>query len=607
MISVNEKYIIIQVSGSIFKDDSFYTVWIDQDKGIQEVIGKTEDDKAAVQSYLFDKSKWTIDEARNWLKTKNETKAELLNRKRLFVASSMSLCSSLPKVISNEETSIPILDKTKEAFAQYHDKYFYFVEGVHEGRNGNGAYFYADELTKAYKTMIAQPIDWEHIQEEIIGMSQDVELISYPNKPLAVGYSGVLWRMSPHMQVQERVTADKIMTRDEIIKDRYLKGTLASSMECYFDKIRCTKCQAEFDDWLMFEFHKWDIHRHEIEAGESVDMGLIGIQFVGNGIVKTPADPDAYVISLRTDEDNTLKEIEEAATLVEKYGDAGYNMALSRMVASAKPDDYITIGKKVEFASQKYAKIVDNPEKICPISAGKGDNLVDNKGDIVIMFELLKKCASAKTLNEALAKCLEVLRDFKGDKALPKDAQEAFASEFSAVVAHFISQEGFEVADIFTVTNKEKADAIEVARTEEQSKANVEKTALEAKIVTIEGEKTALQAKITERETEIASLKDEQKNKELDIKVEAFMADLKNDGITFQELFENEIKASVRSKLSGDKPEEVLAAYKGAIVATIKQKDLTDASLSGGGTVGSDAVESLEERFKRINEKYKQA
>lgn len=595
-IDINERYIIIKVdSDKQFDEDTLHTVWVDQNKGIQEVIGRTKDGPA-VQSYLFDKEKWSIDDAREWLRTKNATKAELLNKNRLYVNSAVHITSSLPKLLSANFDDMPIIDKSKEAFAQFHDKYYYFVEGVHEGANANGAHFFADELTKAYKTMAGQPIDWEHDQEEIIGVSQEVELVTKTDKPLAVGYTGILWRLSPYLQVSERV-GEKLVSRDEIIKDRYLKGTLASSMECYFDQLECMECQARFDDWLMFEFHVWERHRDILESGGRVNYGLRGIQFVGNGIVEFPADPEAYVSSLRSDEENTLKDIEDAA-LTDKYGDFGHNIAFSRLVASADPDDYMiygtSTGKNIAFASEKYAKNSKKDEKNKPKIGKKDDNIVDDpKGDKTIMFELLKKVQKAKNLNEALAECQRILRDFKGDKALTEEAQKDFASEISEVVTHFISKEDFEIADIFTVTDKEKLDAVEAARTKEIEKANGEKEALQATITSLESEKSTLETAVQTKEEEITSLKEAEKNKEMDAKVEAFMSDLKNDGVDIAGAFAETVKASVRERLQKENAEEEIKEYRKSMLTAFKREDLLTAS-DNAGTTAADATDNKE-------------
>ena len=66
---ITENYIRIRVRDpNDFEKDSFRTIWISKDKGIKAVIGKLKgEDKTTIQSYLFDKNKWTVEEAQNWV------------------------------------------------------------------------------------------------------------------------------------------------------------------------------------------------------------------------------------------------------------------------------------------------------------------------------------------------------------------------------------------------------------------------------------------------------------------------------------------------------------------------------------------------------------
>lgn len=51
-----------------FQEDSFRTISIDKSGGIQAVIGRLEGETSTtVQSYIFDKDKWTVERARKWV------------------------------------------------------------------------------------------------------------------------------------------------------------------------------------------------------------------------------------------------------------------------------------------------------------------------------------------------------------------------------------------------------------------------------------------------------------------------------------------------------------------------------------------------------------
>lgn len=69
---VTENYIRIRVEDPAkFVDDSFRTIVISAQQGIKAVIGKYKTDPTGpthVQSYLFDKDKWTVSEAEAWVR-----------------------------------------------------------------------------------------------------------------------------------------------------------------------------------------------------------------------------------------------------------------------------------------------------------------------------------------------------------------------------------------------------------------------------------------------------------------------------------------------------------------------------------------------------------
>jgi cation transport regulator len=64
------KYIRLrQREPSEFEEDSFKIIWLSKSKGIKAVIGRLKGEKTTtIQSYLFDKEKWTEEEAKKWVK-----------------------------------------------------------------------------------------------------------------------------------------------------------------------------------------------------------------------------------------------------------------------------------------------------------------------------------------------------------------------------------------------------------------------------------------------------------------------------------------------------------------------------------------------------------
>ncbi len=79
-IDVTEKYIRIrQKNPDDFVDNSFRIIDISQDKGIKAVIAKLKSDpegSTIIQSYLFEKDKWSLEEAKKWVSDHKEKKSD---------------------------------------------------------------------------------------------------------------------------------------------------------------------------------------------------------------------------------------------------------------------------------------------------------------------------------------------------------------------------------------------------------------------------------------------------------------------------------------------------------------------------------------------------
>lgn len=69
MVDVTDTYIRIRIfDPEECQRNSFRTITLDADKGIQAVICKREEEETtSIQSVLFDKNKWTVDEAQRWV------------------------------------------------------------------------------------------------------------------------------------------------------------------------------------------------------------------------------------------------------------------------------------------------------------------------------------------------------------------------------------------------------------------------------------------------------------------------------------------------------------------------------------------------------------
>lgn len=88
---VTENYIRLrQRDPDDFKEDTFRTIWISRGDGIKAVVGKLknppqgQESSMVVQSYLFDKDKWTVEEAQAWVKDHKEVNPDDVTAKQII-------------------------------------------------------------------------------------------------------------------------------------------------------------------------------------------------------------------------------------------------------------------------------------------------------------------------------------------------------------------------------------------------------------------------------------------------------------------------------------------------------------------------------------------
>ena len=643
---LTDKYITIHVaSAENFDTETLRTLWVDKEKGIQEIIGKSIDsNNNEAHAFVFDKDSWMAEDAREWVrdikKNKKVTCAELFAKKRLFVTANLTLCDSKPSLVTGTKNVKPLIPEEYEknlSQANLNDKYFFYVEGVHEGMNGNFDVFTKEELVKSYKSAGFQLVDWEQIRDEVIGFSLESELITHPDtEPIAVAFTGILNRLSPFMQVEERID-DIMVSRDELVRQRFFEDKLAVSMECLFDSARCAECGFETDDALEFDFHRWIEHSEMIENGEIPGRELIGVDFVGWGIVETPADYEAYTTSLRTSDDGTIQPDIIEANDKTKYGSLASNVTFAKLVARTEPFDTLLSDEKIVFASEskKIDKKVKKDDKnakkvdVSPTKQTKNpDNNVDknlqttsdlddlnqldnsldlndtndvdnldntdnknlsnkknNKGGNTMLFNLASKITEEMTLADIFVMAQTTLRDFQGDNPLEAEAAEAFATELAEVIKAAISVEDFKVGSINRISDEEKLASIELARKEEQKIAQDALTLSEAKYVSLVHEKEEVEATLLVANSELDDLKNEEVKKETEAKVNAFIEDVKGSGAAFSEDFEVVVRDLAKASVNDD---EGLEKLKISLLASIKQSVLIEASKNSGASAGSD-------------------
>lgn len=580
-----DKYVVIAINNlDAFDRNSAKTLWLSKSGGIQEVMA-TKGDKSSYTTvaYVFPASNYTVTEAREWIRDKFGSNAlsrnELLASKRVRIASSAILCKTQPNLITKAP---PQAFAKEEADAMLNDKYYLFANGVHSGENLNGDFFSKNELTENYKSASFQPFDWEHNRDEIIGTSLEAELNTTDGDELALGVSAILNRLSPYMQREERVD-DKLISRDDLVKQRYFEGKLAVSMECAFDRMRCTECGFESDDFIEFDFHVIMNHSNILESGGRIGRELVGVDFTGWGVVEHPADTKAFVTSLRTSDDGTIQDIVSAST--KQYGKlaAGIDFAQTIVSLSSYDDTFYSDDySQFSFASERKT----TPKKSTELVNSKENETIN--GGQFIMFNLKAKIEGCKTLSQIFAKAQVVLSDFQGDKPLSGDATKAFTDELTEVVASIIKAEDFRVTEIFEVTTAEKLEAVSTARSEEAEKATTISTDLNSKIETLTASNTDLTSKLDTANQTIADLNKEKAEADTKDKVDAYMDELSEAGVKFEgKILSESIKTTVRAKID-DK--EALANLKKELVAQVKIEVLGNASQqpTGAGAGSSD-------------------
>lgn len=599
-VDITEKFIRIRMKDpGRFQRDSFRTINISVKQGIRAIIGKPVNEKSTeIQSYLFAKDKeWTADKARKWVFDHKKTRSELLLDNRVLVTASVKLCNHLPNLTMGRK------DVNKlETEAGLNDKYYFYSEGVHEGSNLNGDFFFRDELTNNYLSVANQPINWEHSQHEIVGHTVDSQLISEPEKPIAIGFNGVLWRLSPFLMMDD---GDGI-SRDELVKQRFFQGKLAVSMEALFDKVRCVTCNYETDDAIDFEYH-----RHSAHDNQEVYRGLVGVDFVGFGMVETPADVEADVLALRTSNDGTLSEL-VTSEYKEKYGKLAEDLTYSHIMVDYAPDFEMKENKLVVFSnkSEKNTKIKTKDKSKNDKYNEQGKNYLSNIGGNR-MFKLAEIVAKAKSLSEIFVIAQNRLKDYMGENSLTEEEVTAFHEELSEIVKSMISNKDFKVDAVFTLTQEERLNAVTKTREDETKKAVLVSKEHDSNLASKEEEIQAFEATLKGKEKELKSKSDElseikkaEADKLEDAKLKDWVQDIVEAGISLTETMKERFVSLAKVHVADD---EKLNELKNDLLVTIKQSKLIEASKNSGGSSasGGTSEEGFEAEFDALHKAHK--
>lgn len=532
-----------------FEPLSLAMFWVDKEAKVEAIVGKQKSGKVAIQSFVFNRANWDETSCSKWIEGKGSNRLNNLINNKTTYASNIVLCEHLPNLKLKDNDVVSLTEELMTKGSLLFDKYYFYTKSVHEHQNKNDDYFYRDEITANFQSMSYQPLDWEHDREQLIGTSLEAHLVTDDPEKYAIGWNGIIWRLSPHMQVEYSAG----ISRDDEIRQRYFQHKLFTSMETIFDEIKCTGCGARFNNFLDFEFHRFLEHPNEV-----IYRGLIGIAFIGNGIIKNPADEEADVSSLRTSDDGTLaisvahilkEEITNSKVynkVRDKYGDSSLLFAAANYVANIEE-------KKIKIE-------IKEPEKVIKQTGGNS-----------IMFKLKEKCEKATKLSEIWVIAQKTLKDLKGDNPVTAEMAKAFSEELAVVINEKFLVEAFDFNEMNTLTETAKLEAITKAREEEQvEKANALKVK-EDEIVSLKAENAAKQAQIVELQTKIDTLNKAEAEKIVKEKTETFLKELESVGVKLTDTMKKVVGDSIKDKLDD---ETALKDAKKDIIASFAQSKL---------------------------------
>jgi hypothetical protein len=174
-------------------------------------------------------------------------------------------------------------------------------ELCHTGANKNKDGFINDEMEKGFSTAVYKPLNWEHTTENI-GVIYDAQIDKSESGSYTIVAKAKVWK-------------HKHPERARAIAERYGDNNLYFSMETYFQKAKCSVCSEEFASQADYCDHL--NARMQANAGQEVIRNLIGLNFVGAGVVKNPADIHSVGLALAKAEDDygLLKRVAESCNL----------------------------------------------------------------------------------------------------------------------------------------------------------------------------------------------------------------------------------------------------------------------------------------------------
>lgn len=178
-------------------------------------------------------------------------------------------------------TDMPETEEAKAIAAANKNRDLMYIrfELCHANTNRNKDTFTSEDLQNSYMTAVAKPIAWGHTNE-LIGHIYHSEYVPFE------GAEGSVDTNTDKIVCDGVVYKFRFPARAREIKNRYDAGKLFFSMETYFDKAKCSQCQAEFSPDGPYCEHL--AKRYSPDA--SASRILVNPLFTGVGCVENPAD-----------------------------------------------------------------------------------------------------------------------------------------------------------------------------------------------------------------------------------------------------------------------------------------------------------------------------
>lgn len=274
----------------------------------------------------------------------------------------------------------PNSDRYKASAAAFEERYGFrplpqmdllYVEAVlvSAGMNENDDYFSLAELWAARQSPMLKPSNWQHSEKDILGVTYSVQARDLSGKILAFDQESA--PTEPFELVVESVIY-KLIHPDKArdIEERFSKGDLFVSMECYFNdynyafansvgsvvKTVGRNGETAFLDSLLKA--KGGSGKHE---NYRVGRELRGITFGGHGFVDRPANKRSEILNVGDssanadthDEERLLDAIRKLKNHIEEPNSAftkEKHMTLEKPIAGEAPD----FDKLIEAALEKH-------------------------------------------------------------------------------------------------------------------------------------------------------------------------------------------------------------------------------------------------------------